>query len=193
MLGIEHGDLIGRDRFEVGLAGNSRAAIDQHRIDLEQRLPFRDLVCHLDHPVRGRQTVRLSGIPIRDTDGTFLGYRGTGTNITREMAAERRAQQAQVQLTHAIESVTDGFALYDVHDQLVICNQQYRNCFTGIGNHITPGVTFAAVKMMAFDAGLYAYEGEEAEAWLAARLLEHKQASGRPFLHKMEDGRWVDP
>ncbi len=192
VLGIDPGALIGRDRFEAGLAGGSRAESDLHRGDLEQRRPFRDLVCRLDHPTRGAQTVRLSGIPIRDAAGTFLGYRGTGTNVTREMAAEQRAQQAQVQLMHAIESVTDGFALYDVHDRLAICNQQYRACFTGMGNRIVPGVAFSAVKSMALEAGLYAYEGPQAEEWLEARLAEYKHASGVPFLHKMKDGRWVE-
>lgn len=192
VLGIEPNGLIGRDRFEAGLAGGSRLEIDRHRRDLEQRLPFRDLVCGLDHPTRGRQTVRLSGIPIRDAAGRFIGYRGTGTNITREIAAEQRAQQAQVQLLHAIESVTDGFALYDVHDRLAICNQQYRACFTGIGNRIVPGLEFGAVKSMALDAGIYAYAGAQAEEWLEARLVEHKNASGTPFLHKMSDGRWVE-
>lgn len=192
VLGIDSGDLIGRNRFEVGLAGRSTTECDRHRRDLEERRPFRDLVCHVEHPTRGCQIIRLSGIPIRDAAGTFLGYRGTGTNITREMAAEQRAQQAQVQLIHAIESVTDGFALYDTNDRLVICNQQYRTCLAPIADKIVAGIAFAAVKTKALESGLYAYEGFQAEEWLEARLAEHAQASGLPFLHKMKDGRWVE-
>jgi len=96
-----------------GLAGLSRwdIATDiesepekwrQHRAMIDDHQPFRDFVYTVNRtgsPVY----VRTSGKPIHDANGNFLGYRGTGTNITatiRADHAERALRKAQAELAH---------------------------------------------------------------------------------------------
>ncbi len=43
--------------------------------------------------------------------------------------AEAALAQAQKQLVEAIEAITEGFALFDADDQLVICNSRYRDLY----------------------------------------------------------------
>ncbi len=60
--------------------------------DLDARLPLRDLHCrYIDLEERVR-VCRLSGKPLLDASGAFLGYRGTATDITSEVNAQRKAQ-----------------------------------------------------------------------------------------------------
>ena len=43
--------------------------------------------------------------------------------------AETEAKRAQTQLREAIDAISEGFALYDADDRLVICNGRYREIF----------------------------------------------------------------
>src|SRR5712672_916218 len=96
-----------------GLAGLSRwdIATDiesepekwrMHRAMIDARQPFRDFVYTVDgagSPVY----VRTSGKPIYDASGNFLGYRGTGTDVTvtiRADHAEQALRKAQAELAH---------------------------------------------------------------------------------------------
>jgi PAS domain S-box-containing protein len=104
-----------------GLAGMSRwdIATDtesepekwrMHRAMIDARQPFRDFVFTVNgtgSPVY----VRMSGKPIYGTNGNFLGYRGTGTNITaaiRADHAERALREAQDELAHVTRVTTLG-------------------------------------------------------------------------------------
>ena len=56
--------------------------------------------------------------------------------------AEAAARRAQVQLTEAIEAVSEGFALFDPDDRLVLCNERYRELYADLGIEIEPGNAF---------------------------------------------------
>jgi len=64
-------------------------------------------------------------LPIHDADGRFLGYRGTGTNVTATKLAEQRVEEAQRFLHRAIEALPIGFALFDAEDRLRLVNDTY--------------------------------------------------------------------
>jgi PAS domain S-box-containing protein len=96
-----------------GLAGLSRwdIATDvetepekwrMHRAIIDARQPFRDFVYTVDGG--GSPTyVRTSGKPVHDAYGNFLGYRGTGTDVTatvRAEHAEEALREAKVELAH---------------------------------------------------------------------------------------------
>jgi PAS domain S-box-containing protein len=73
-----------------------------HRAMLDAHLPFRDFV----YTVTGTRSavyVQTSGKPFYDARGNFLGYRGTGTDITptiRADHAEKALRKAQAELAH---------------------------------------------------------------------------------------------
>jgi PAS domain S-box-containing protein len=78
---------------------------------LDARRPFRDFVYR---SVSGDGTpmyVKASGRPVFDTKGEFRGYRGTGTDVTatiRAQRAEASLQTTQAELAHASRVTTLG-------------------------------------------------------------------------------------
>ena len=81
------------------------------RAALQSRKPFRDfLYCSVDgsgSPI----FVKTSGKPVFDANGEFRGYRGTGTDVTaiiRAQKAEASLRTAQAELAHAGRVVTLG-------------------------------------------------------------------------------------
>jgi PAS domain S-box-containing protein len=104
-----------------GLAGLSRwdIATDiesepekwrMHRAMIDAHQPFRDFVYTVNRtgsPVY----VRTSGKPVFDATGNFIGYRGTGTDITatiRADHAEQALRKAQAELAHVTRVTTLG-------------------------------------------------------------------------------------
>jgi PAS domain S-box-containing protein len=82
----------------------------QHRAILDAHRPFRDFV----YTVSGTGAaiyVQTSGKPIYDATGNFLGYRGTGTDISaaiRADHAEQALREAQAELAHVTRVTTLG-------------------------------------------------------------------------------------
>jgi len=85
-------DCLGRPLAELLHPAESPERWEHHRDDLEHRRPFRNVLCLYEDAGGFTRTVRVAGKPIVDDAGRYCGYRGTATDITAEIEAERRAQ-----------------------------------------------------------------------------------------------------
>lgn len=93
----QRSDLLGKRRWELPAAPLGWTW-EEHRATLRAREPFRDLVYRLED---GRY-IRVSGEPVHDADGAFLGYRGTASDITEHKRAEERLRQSHAMLRMAM-------------------------------------------------------------------------------------------
>jgi PAS domain S-box-containing protein len=110
-IGFRPSGLTGRFRWDIAADLESEPEKwRQHRAMLDAHLPFRDFAYTLSgtgSPIY----VRTSGRPFFDAKGNFLGYRGTGTDITaaiRADHAERALREAQAELAHVTRVTTLG-------------------------------------------------------------------------------------
>ena len=88
--GIEPEAALGKTLLELPFRWESEERRGAHAQDLELRRTFRDL--HLMRPDPDGRTrhISVSGEPIFGARGEFLGYRGTGQDITERKLTERR-------------------------------------------------------------------------------------------------------
>ncbi|MGR3762242.1 response regulator (plasmid) [Roseobacteraceae bacterium NS-SX3] len=105
-------------------------------------------------------------------------------------AARALAENARNQLVDAIESVEEGFVLYDARDRLVLFNSVFREKFYPAGEKLEPGMSFEDVLHTAFRAGLIDPDGMSAEEWMARRLAIHRKP-GKPITVHHTTGRWI--
>ena len=144
-----------------------------------------------------------------------IGYRGRGDEIgqmveaiqvfrdrTLEMRAMeienreteaknlREIREARARLTDAIESISEGFSLYDANDKLIVCNNRYKNLFASHVDVMEPGTTFETIVRTAIERGLIDEAKVDPEAWLAERITQHKASSSTHIQHR-RDGRWI--
>jgi PAS domain S-box-containing protein len=83
----------------------------RHREMIDARLPFRDFVFSAASGTGSAIYIKTSGKPFFDADGNFLGYRGTGSDITatiRADHAEQALRKAQTELAHITRVTTLG-------------------------------------------------------------------------------------
>ncbi|MCZ7562658.1 MAG: EAL domain-containing protein [Burkholderiales bacterium] len=99
---------IGKTRWEVPNAA-SEDTWQAHRAVLEAHRPFRGFEYVQIADDGEAQWLSVSGDPMFDEAGRFVGYRGTGTNIT----ARKRAEEALRLSRRAIEASTNGILVAD--------------------------------------------------------------------------------
>jgi len=70
--------------------------------------------------------IAVSGKPVFDLDGKFCGYRGTGRDVTREVATREAARRAERRLVEAMDAAPCGVALVDSELRLISGNSALR-------------------------------------------------------------------
>ncbi|MBY6068900.1 PAS-domain containing protein [Leisingera aquaemixtae] len=89
--------------------------------------------------------------------------------------ANAETEAARANLANAIETVQEGFALFDAQDVLVMCNTRFGKHMADIYHLLRPGLKFADyVNLVATSAHLALPEGETAADWEAYRIARHK-------------------
>ncbi len=104
--------------------------------------------------------------------------------------AKGLAETAQARLQEAIESVNEGFALFDAEDRLVLCNTTYRDLFPEAGELIRPGVRFDELVNRIADQRTALGSRVPPERWQSERIGQHAEAHGA-HVHTLSDGRWI--
>ena len=102
------GSEIGKTRWEVPYLEPDEEAWRKHRETLDAHLPFRDFELARPAPDGSKRYVSVSGLPVFDDTGRFVGYRGVGRHITERRLAEEALRAMQAELAHANRVTTMG-------------------------------------------------------------------------------------
>ena len=136
-----------------------------------------------------------ASIPAQRSDE--LGRMAQALTIFRDTAREveaaslREIREARGRLTDAIESISEGFSLYDADDRLILCNSRYRELlYPGPSVTITPGMPFEMVVRQAVERGLIRDAKGQEDAWVTDRVAQHRNPGG-PLVQQRGDGTWI--
>lgn len=105
--------------------------------------------------------------------------------------ANFQAEAARRNLADAIEAVSEGFALFDAEDILVMCNSRFCQDFSEMRDELKPGLPFERyVERVSHSPWMALPEGETPEAWAARRIRRHQDRHVM-FNVQMRLGRWL--
>jgi signal transduction histidine kinase len=108
---------------------------------------------------------------------------------SRLQQAIRGEEVSRSRMREAIESIADGFCLFDMEDRLVECNQRYREIMN-FGTPIMPGMPFESVMRGAAQAGLILDADGCLEEWMAERMARHRMPREN-FVEHFRGDRWI--
>lgn len=105
--GISRKIFLGRTRPEAASMGNIRTENDwrDHMDDLEHRRPFSNFRYTIARGNGKDQHFSISGKPVFDEDGEFIGYRGTGRDVTSEETANRRMRESEARMQRNVRQL----------------------------------------------------------------------------------------
>lgn len=95
-------------------------------------------------------------------------------------------------LTTAFDMLTDGVALFDAREHLVLANPAFKALFPVTAAQMQPGVTFETLLRFGIDAGDNLHvQGRDVEEYVAERLYSFRHPTGQPGEFLLSDGRWI--
>ncbi|HEC14498.1 MAG TPA: PAS domain-containing sensor histidine kinase, partial [Rhodospirillales bacterium] len=98
LLDIEKDSVLGKMSLDESGTEKKREKSGKWRtylLDIEAHRPFRDFSYSITDRDGNRRHLTISGVPIFEDDGTFCGYRGTGTDVTGLVAAEEALRASE--------------------------------------------------------------------------------------------------
>jgi PAS domain S-box-containing protein len=111
-------------------------------------------------------------------------------DIALRREVESRLRDAQDTLRDAVDSISEGFVIYDREDCFVMCNEPYRRLYPKTACLMVPGTPFEEILWAGLDAGWYADAVGCEPEWLANRMNTFNRPSG-VIEQPLADGRYV--
>jgi PAS domain S-box-containing protein len=96
---------IGKTRWELPHLEPEEEAWRKHRETLDAHLPFRDFELARPQPDGGKRYWSVSGLPVFDETGRFVGYRGLGRQITERKRMEEALRKQEKELREVVETI----------------------------------------------------------------------------------------
>ena len=117
---------------------------------------------------------------IQDEKGQVVEVVGSWSDVTERkqlgdaLAAAREAnlndlREAQSRLIDAIETISEGFSLYDAKDRLVLSNSRYRELFASHADVIVPGTSFETILRTAVERDQIKDAEGRRDTWIKER------------------------
>jgi PAS domain S-box-containing protein len=121
--GLPREAVIGKTRFDLvdpAVVAEEPQKWRRHRQDLQERRPFRNLDYRLRDPHGGWRYLNVGGVPAFACDGTFLGYRGTGSDVTHVKQAEEALRRSERDVRTILDNMQDTFYRTDAEGRVVM-------------------------------------------------------------------------
>jgi PAS domain S-box-containing protein len=189
--GLSANGAVGKTRWELANGDPARDELwRRHKAELDAHQTVRQFRYGLMTTTGEMRYFVVSGKPAFDANGTFLGYRGTASNETARVEAQLRAEQAETLLRDAMDSLSEGFVVYDSDDRLVLCNEAYRRMYPASAHLMVPGVKFETLVRNTAASGHYPDSAGQEEEWVQNFLQIHNEAVTE-LETQQTDGRWI--
>ncbi|QUT05801.1 PAS-domain containing protein [Sphingobium phenoxybenzoativorans] len=104
--------------------------------------------------------------------------------------AHGHADAARMRLRDAIDSINEGFVLFDADDRLVLFNEAYLGFWPELAPHVREGIGFADIAKLAAEHLQPLGAAVAPDRWVSDRLAQHGVADGG-HVQALADGRWV--
>ena len=116
--------ILGYTRWELAGADPAHPKWAAHIADIEAHRPFRDFEYSPRQPDGSILYLRISGQPYFAADGSFQGFRGTVTDVTRQREAEAAALKAAEQYRRIVETANEGVWILDADVRTIFVNRR---------------------------------------------------------------------
>ena len=102
MLHRKQSEFLGKRRWDMPIHGITQEQLEQHIATCERREPFRNFVYEVVGDGGEPQYYSVSGTPVFNASGEFVGYHGIGRNVTEMRLAEAAIKESEGKLSQIV-------------------------------------------------------------------------------------------
>jgi PAS domain S-box-containing protein len=114
---------LGLTREEMADGPDDPGVWERYRQLLAARQPLRDFVYRVRRIGGQMVSLRINGAPVFDDAGEFLGYRGTATDISTQVATQSALAASEFRFRNLVENSLQGVLVIDRALRVVFANQ----------------------------------------------------------------------
>ena len=188
--GMTEEQMIGRTNEELfpdNVASNKASRAQEaaviskrHLAYREQQKIFKDGKIH---------SLFISKFPIIDEIGDVIAIGICGVDVTELKDAEDAIRKSEERLRSAIDSLQEGFALYDCNDRLVAFNESFLKINPDAADMPEGGLTYEELLRISIQRELIVDAVGREEEFIRERVEQHKNPTG-PIVRQWSDGSW---
>lgn len=185
----EFARICGRSATE--LAGTSSSAIEPAKSGSPSAARRTSYQRDYARPDGQRRTLLIEATPIEGRDAETLF---TVIDITDRQQHAAALENARALLMRAVDSMSDGFALFGPDDRIILCNQVYASTLEGFGSaRSLVGMSVESIirQQVAHGQPIPEEFAGDIDKWVDDRLAQHRRADGRPHVQELSGGRWM--
>lgn len=189
IFGLPGSVAIGKQRTDINRTDYKNPAWQAHLDDLAHRRPFRDFETTCVDSDGVSRPIMISGAPLFDAGDAFIGYVGSGRDLTLLRQRERESVARAGHLESILENIEQGVVLLDKDLRIVAHNRRLADWLEVDIGPDARGQSYEQVVRYLADRG--EYDPQDKEEAIALRL--HLVRSGKRFSgeRKRSDGRIV--
>ncbi|WP_119304352.1 PAS-domain containing protein [Dongia deserti] len=118
------------------------------------------------------------------------GFVSMYTDITQQRQAQAEIELARNRLSDAIQSISDGFALWDQEDRLIMFNERLGKLLK-LENQVAVGVTSETlIRVLAGRRARSSDASDDDDTWISHRLASHRSGVADEDL-QLDDDTWL--
>jgi PAS domain S-box-containing protein len=192
VFGIHPREAIGKRLAEFVDPGFAADVESRERELIERGREIRDLEESFPDAQGRLRHFLTSKVPIFDDKGNVAQFVSVATDVTRIREMERVTRAAETRLRAALESIPEGFAIFDETDRLVVANRPYAEMFAGLDDPAAvQGMSFEDLVRLSVARGEPPEPGYDANSWIAERVRRHRARASAPSLLRIAGGRTI--
>jgi diguanylate cyclase (GGDEF)-like protein/PAS domain S-box-containing protein len=127
---------------------------------------------------------RASAVELADAN------RRLAREVGERRQSEATALRARRETLDAIESIDEGFILFDRDERFLLCNSRFRAIYPEVSDQLTPGITFEAILRGSVVCCSHGDPVADEAQWVQARLAGFRALEGARE-RQLRNGRWV--
>lgn len=108
----------------------------------------------------------------------------------QKVEAEEVRLKKKMNLRDVVESIPEGFCIYDADERFIMCNEAFRQLYWENASAFVPGARYEDIMRSALAVGRYPEAIGREEEWLAEWMRKHRKGEAS-VESRLRDGRWV--
>lgn len=138
----------------------------------------------------GRHAKALSE-EIVETRAEITNVRNENQKVKSDLTvANQKIEIVERRLWHSIETIRDGFAVFDIDNGLLMANPAYLSVFDGL-EEVSPGVSYARILQLLTEEGIVNIGREPPAEWRARMLDRWHSRAPNPIIIRLWNNEYI--